>query len=168
MSNSEKIIITEEDHPEKEWFEQAKEQTFETLPAFIDHIMNDYIHDYGTICHAISACALAAAYAGAEDADITGFQAGFVMWDFIKQFMYSENKCGLKIVDYDNMLYPQYEDYFEKRISSSVWGKIQKEAKELLDRHNSDPDDICHPRVLKHWEWIAAGIIPFGYMVSED
>lgn len=168
MSNSEKIIITEEDHPEKEWFEQAKEQTFETLPAFIDHIMNDYIHDYGTICHAISVCALAAAWACVEDSGITGFQAGFIMWDFIMQWMYSDNKCGLRIVNYDKMLYPQYEDDFRKTISPSTWDNIQKEAKKLLDEHNSDPDDIVGSRVLKHWEWITAGIIPFGYMVSED
>ena len=32
-----KIKITEEMHVEKEWFEQAREQTLETLPDFINH-----------------------------------------------------------------------------------------------------------------------------------
>ena len=63
-----KMAITEEMHLEKEWFEQAREQKLETLPEFMNHILNDYRHDYGTICHAISACALAAAWA-ADNSD---------------------------------------------------------------------------------------------------
>ena len=44
-----KIAITEEMHLEKEWFANAKKQTLETLPAFMNHVLNDYCHDYGTI-----------------------------------------------------------------------------------------------------------------------
>ena len=36
-----KIAITKEMHIEKEWFEQAKKQTLETLPGFMNHIMNE-------------------------------------------------------------------------------------------------------------------------------
>ena len=39
----EKIVATEEMHLEKEWFEEAGKQTLETLPAFMDHVLNDYI-----------------------------------------------------------------------------------------------------------------------------
>ena len=97
-------------HPEKEWFKQAKKQTIETLPEFMNHIMNDYCHDYGTVCHAVAACAMAAVYAANHhpSGGITGFQAGFVMWDIIRQTNYPSNKCGMKLIDYDNMLYPQY------------------------------------------------------------
>ena len=58
---AEKIVVTEEMRPEKEWFAEAGKQTVETLPAFINHLMGDYEHDYGTVVHAISACAVAAA-----------------------------------------------------------------------------------------------------------
>lgn len=58
-----KTAITEEMHIEKEWREQACQQTLETLPEFIRHLMNDYQHDYGTVCYAIGACAAAAAWA---------------------------------------------------------------------------------------------------------
>lgn len=60
MGNT-KTIVMEEMHPEKEWFEAARHQTKETLASFVDQVMNYYAHDYGTVCHAISACALAAA-----------------------------------------------------------------------------------------------------------
>ena len=85
-----KTPITEEMHLEKEWFELARKQTLETLPGFINYVMNDYMHDYGTICHAVAACALASAWAANDSPNggITGFQANFVMWDFVKQWGY--------------------------------------------------------------------------------
>lgn len=162
-----KIAITEEMHLEKEWFANAKKQTLETLPAFMNHVLNDYCHDYGTICHAISACAIAAAWAadGSEQGGITGFQAGFVMWDFIRQWRYSSNKSGLKIIDYDNMLYPQYEYKFtNKEIPQSIWESLQKQAEELL----REEKPYAHETVIEHWQSIIDGNVPFGYTVKED
>lgn len=165
-----KIAITEEMHIEKEWLEQAKKQTLETLPDFMNHIMNDYIHDYGTICHAVSACAIAAAWAAdsTENGGITGFQAGFVMWNFVKQWSYSSNKCGLAIIDYDKMLFPQYKDEFTKNtISLETWEALQERAKELLAEKENGiiPVSDC---VYKHWKQIANGVVPFGYTVKEE
>lgn len=161
-----KIAITEEMHLEKEWFEEAKKQTLETLPRFIDHIMNDYQHDYGTVCHAVSACALAAAWAAdsAPSGGITGFQAGFVMWDFIKQWQYTGNKCGLRLFDFDKMLYPQYNDYFAKTIEKRHWEMIQEEAKKKLEEFDVPVSDA----VLEHWKSIANGEVPFGYTIEDD
>lgn len=164
-----KIAITEEMHVEKEWFEQAKKQTLETLPDFTSHVMNDYTHDYGTICHAVSACAIAAAWAAdsTENGGITGFQAGFVMWDFVRQWSYSSNKCGLAIIDYDKMLFPQYKDEFTKEISLETWEALQERAKELLAEKENGiiPVSDC---VYKHWKQIANGVVPFGYTVKEE
>lgn len=161
-----KIIVTEEMHLEKEWFAEAKKQTIESLPNFINHIMNDYVHDYGTVCHAVSACALAAAWAAnaSENGGITSFQAGFVMWDFIRQWCYTSNETGLRILDYDNMLYPQYADTFTaKTIRKDTWNKIQDIAKENLKTRIS-----AHPNVIAHWENIVKGIVPFGFTVTDD
>lgn len=160
--------ISEEQNLEKIWFEEAGEQTIETLPQFINHIMNDYDHDYGTICHAIAACSLAAAWAANkhEQGHITGFQASFVMWDFIKEWMYSGNQSGLRIVDYDDMLYPQYKDKFDKIISKETFEGIQKAAQESLEEVKQGRE--AHPDVIKHWESIVAGNVPFGYKIKED
>lgn len=163
-----KIIVKDELTQKKEWFKEAKKQTLDTLPEFANHVMNDYAHDYGSVCHAVAACAIAAAWA-ANDAPgacggITGFQAGAVMWDFIKEWMYSSNKCGLKIVDYDNMLYPQYADKFQKKISKETWTSLQEQAKKSLEEDSS----YAHPNVVNHWQMIADGHIPFGYVAVEE
>lgn len=157
--------ITEEMHLEKEWFEDARKQTVETLPAFVNHIMNDYDHDYGTVCHAVAACAIAAMEAAnnTPNGGITGFQAGFVMWDFVRQVCYSSNKCGLRLIDYDNFLYPQYAYKYEKTISPATWKAIQEQAKKNLDDR-----DHAHSAILEHWKSIVDGKVPFGYIVKED
>ena len=159
--------ITEKDKLKNEWFKEAKEQTIDTLPAFINHIMDDYTHDYMTICHAVSACALAAAHAANshEQACLTGFQAGFVMWDFIKQWAYEDNKCGMKLINYDKMLYPQYEDKFDKFITKGTFKKLQEEAKKELAQ--SVGDDSIPNEVIEHWKSIIKGDVPFGYKLKD-
>ena len=156
---SEKIVVTEEQHPEKEWFAEAHKMTMENLLAFIDKMMNGYIHDYGTACHAVSACAIAAAWAAADKEGITGFQAGFVMWDFIRNWTKTHNECGLKLIDYDEI----YEYKFNRPIRSNNWEHIQAKAKENLER---TPD--AHPFVIRHWRRIVDGSVPFGYSVSDE
>lgn len=63
---------------------------------------------------------------------ITGFQAGCIMWEFIRKWYFSSNKCGLKIVDYDNLLYPQKESSFDRVLSKDIWENVQNQAKELI------------------------------------
>ena len=157
--------ITEKDHLEKEWYEQAKEQTLETLPTFIKHVMNDYSHDYGTIVKAMNACAQAALRVAnkEEQGGITGFQAGAIMWEFILEWNHKNNKTGMKLLDYDNMLYPQYEYLYEKEISKNVFEALQKEAKNVLENDNK----YLHPEVKKHMESIVNGIVPFGYSIKD-
>jgi len=155
--------ITEEMHLEKEWFEQtSKIKTIDQLTDFINHVINDYDHDYGTACHAIGAATAAAAWYGANVEGITGFQASFAMWDFIKNWIKNNNECGLKLIDYDDFLYPQYQYKFEKTISQDVWLRIREQAKKNLESNES----ACL-EVQNHWKNIACGIVPFGYTVKE-
>lgn len=156
--------IDESMHLEKEWFEQAgKVKTIEEFETFVNHILNDYEHDYGTACHAVAACALAGAWLGCEKEGLSGFQAGFVMWDFIKNWIKVGNTCGMKLVDYDDMLYPQYDYKFDKTINQDTWHHLQEEAKRQLKEAKR-----VHPAVKEHWKNIAMGIVPFGYQVKED
>src|SRR6266550_4316712 len=55
--------ITESMHVHEAWYDEAQKMTAEQLPAFIQHLLTDYDHDYGTICHAVAAAAIAGAQA---------------------------------------------------------------------------------------------------------
>lgn len=168
MEDTVKQQITEEQKVHLQWYEDAKKQTLETLPAFLNHIMEDYQHDYGTICHAITAGGIATMWAlnNHKQGGITGFQAGAVMWEFIRNWQKTSNKTGLRLVDYDNMLYPQYKEQFEKTISEGTWSALQAEAKSNMAE--TENIDHVHPNVYDHWSSIASGKIPFGYRVTKD
>ena len=152
--------------PQKEWFKRAESiRNIEELAAFAKELLIDTEHDYGTVCHAVAALALGAGHLGAYTQGITGFQAGFVMWDFIRQWNFENNKCGLKIIDYDKMLYPQYEYNFEKVIKPDTFKRLQEVAAEKLSEPNIK--DHAHPDVIAHWQSIVDCFVPFGYRVSE-
>ena len=141
--------------------ERRNIQTFDDLVTFLQNVKDNYNTGYGTAPRAIAQAALATAWYLSSEFGITGFQAGFVMWDFIRDWNYSHNECGMKIVDYDNMLYPQYDDYFKKTISKDTWAALQKEAaKNLKD------SECAADRVIEHWQSIVDGKVPFGYVVK--
>lgn len=168
-------------------------EDFDKLVEFLKDVRDNYNYDYGTAPRAIAQASVATAWYFAYVFGITGFQAGFVMWDFIRDWQYRDNECGLKIVDYDLMLYPQYEHKFtEKTISEWQWEALQEKAQKELDRIQETVEsynrsqaegmedfinkegrdwvdtDFCNVRVLNHWKSIVNGIVPFGFKVEED
>ena len=151
---------------EKWLYIEATKQTPETLGDLVMKAMCDYPHDYGSVCVAVAACALAGVYAANKtpQGGITGFQAGFVMWEFVRQLNYIGNKCGLRMIDYDNMLFPQYGYKFEKTISSDTWKLLQEEAKRRLEEDLT----YVHPNVINHWKSIVDGVVPFEYKIEDE
>ena len=149
------------------WYDRAGKIKPGELSDFLDELANGYVHDYGTACHAMAAAGIAAMWAMNETLSITGFQASLVMWCVIRNWTKRGNKTGLKLVDYDNMLYPQYKDRFEKTIDPATWEAIQKEAKRHLDELDADKI-LTDDDVVGHWRSIAEGTPPFGYIVREE
>jgi len=144
------------------WFREAKNQTLETLPAFMKAVL-EKANDYGTAARAVAACALAAAWAADHKVGLTGFQAGCVMWDFITGWMSWDGK-PLRLIDYSELLYPQYESKFEKTIPKKTAEKLVDEADKLLKKS----DYPAAPEVVAHWKRIASGKLPFGFRVEDD
>lgn len=156
--------ITEEEGVHKEWMVAAKDMTADKLSEFVRHLIEDYQHDYGTICHAIAAAAVAAAYAveRSPQGGITGFQAGAVTWEMLRGWNPSIiGDCGARLTNYDNLLYPQYEGQFTS-ISKEIWEKVQEEAAKKIE----GADAFVAGSVLDHWHSIAAGNVPFGLRVE--
>lgn len=137
--------------------------TFDDLVEFLAYVKDNCNCGYGEAPRAMAQACAAVGYYLSKEFGITGFQAGFVMWDFIRDWQYERNECGLRILDYDEMLYPQYDYKFEKSISKYTWEALQKKAKETLEEHG----DRLHPVVEAHMWSIADGNVPFGYIVGD-
>lgn len=159
--------ITEEQKIHEEWYNKAKSQTPDTIGSFIKKLTSEYHHDYGTICHAAAASAIGAVWAvdKSSQGGITGFQAGVIMWEFLKHWSYDSNKCGLKIVDYDDLLFPQYEFKFNKTLTINHWKALQQEAQKNIDNNSGD---FVSPNVIEHWKSIVNGEVPFGFIIDDE
>ncbi len=153
--------ITEEQGIHKTWWDEVQGVTLSTLPAFIEHLLNDYAHDYGTIVHAMAAGMRATFYAmeNSYQGGITGFQAGALGWEIFREFLAFDGPA--KLLAYDKLLYPQYADTFQQ-IDASTWEWVQKKAQEHLDTI-----DYAAPEVREHWQAIVAGVIPFGLRLEQ-
>ena len=133
-----KIALNEESGEfqqlKKEWAEKTKNiKTTEELKEFIDKLL-DYGHDYGTIVHAMWAAMMAAFYTmnNSGQGGITGFQAGFLGWMAINEFIRNTDN-GARIIFYEDFVWRNI-DVCKFVIDSDTYEKLQKFAKE----HNKE------------------------------
>lgn len=138
----------------------------ESIDKFIEELHANYEHDYGTVCYAMAAAAVQAArrFNKGDQGGITGFQAGAVMWEFVKRFMHIEGP--MRLVQYNDMLYPQYFNKFDQTISVDIWKSLQAKAMENMVKAGNNSS--THPDVLAHWKSIVEGHVPFGYVVQNE
>ena len=139
-------------------------KTWEEFKPYFEDLMKNPIHGYGECCYQIAAAATVIAMILSDEYGITVFQAGAVMWEFMKEFNHVEYPA--KLVRYEDMMYPQYKGKFGKIISSGTWEWIQEETRKKFDE--IDRKSPPHPDVELHWKNILAGIVPFGYKVTGD
>ena len=140
-----------------------KVKTMEDFQALYKEVV-EFKHDYGTIVHGC-AVVMKAAFTllnNSPTGGITGFQSGCLSWMMVREFK-MVGKGPLSLIDYENLLYPQDSDKFEKIISSSTHKWLQESAAEKL---KESPN--AHPSVLHHWKSIVDGVVPFGFTVREE
>jgi hypothetical protein len=106
-------------------------------------------HDYGTCVYAMSMSATATFYYVAHKLGVSGFQASCADMDILRRTRHYEH--GFMIIDYKNLLYPQYwtpehfptpQYLFEKNKDH-----LLQEVDNLLENNNS----ACK-EVRDHWE----------------
>ena len=150
-----------------QWLKDAKKcDTIDDFAAFFKRLTEDEQHDYSTICYAVSSMAIAAATITDRSpcGGITGFQAGCIMWEFMRAWTNPGGDGPMKLSCYNDMLYPQMQHKFEKTIPKSTWEYLQEKAGENIANSSTS----AHPDVLAHWQSIVDGTVPFGFIVIDD
>ena len=158
--------ITEEQGLHKAWYEEAeKVSTPDELAAFVRRLLTDYEHDYGTICHAVAAAAIAGANAVNRDpkqGGITGFQAGAVFWEFARAWnRWPADHCGARMIEWGDLLYPQSDPRMTS-IPRGAWEALITKASKLL----ASGTDL-HPNVARRVQMIASGNLPLDLTVQD-
>lgn len=89
-------------------------------------------------------------------------KAGAIMWNFIRHWLPEFAFSPLRIIIYEDMLYPQFEKNF-KTVTPEVISWIQQQAKNLLESKK----DVS-PELKAHWQSIVDGQIPYGIMLEDE
>jgi hypothetical protein len=123
-------------------------------------------HTYSSIGIACTGAALAAIRTvdHSDCGGITGFQAGWIAWEFTMRFLHIDGP--MRRVEFRHMLYPQYEADFDKTISPAVWKDLQEQARAHLAE--VEAGGFGAEEVVAHWKSIVGGTVPFGYRVKKD
>ena len=81
--------------------------------------------------HAVAAAAVAWAMERSPQGGLTGFQAGYVHWLFLEGWDRSYEGKPLRLINYEDMLYPQCAGRFVE-VSRETWEWVQERAKEEI------------------------------------
>lgn len=146
MSDLKTMTEAELRDAEVPWPKSEKE-----LVAYIAALA-DREHDYGTCVYAMSMAATAAFYYVAGKLGVTGFQASCADMDVLRRIRHY--KMGFRIVDYANLLYPQYcdDEHFPdwRGLMRQNAAALKTEAdKRLAESANA------HPNVVEHWRMLS-------------
>lgn len=126
-------------------------KTKEELIQYIDSLVNRP-HDYGTCIYAMSMAAVAAFYYVSGQLDVTGFQASCADMDILRR---TRNFKWGKILNYENLLYPQYCNDPEEFPSAQFL--IEQNKEELSKRAKEKlADGTLNDAVKNHWEYLAS------------
>lgn len=122
----------------------------EKLSAYIAALV-DRPHDYSTCVYAMSMAAAAAFRHVAKKLGVTGFQASCADMDILRRTR--GMKDGFRIINYADLMYPQYWDEERAPIFRAVLAENPEpwpeRARALLD------EDTGSPKVREHWRMIA-------------
>lgn len=69
----------------------------------------------------------------------------------------------VKIIKYEDMLYPQHRYLFSKTIDKDTADWLQVEARKRLDENPDAPEET-----KRHWRKLGDGTLPFGYKLKDD
>jgi hypothetical protein len=141
------------------WKSAAKECRMDdgSLVKFMNELVK-FDHTYSSAPYAMACAALAAAWAieHSPGGGMTGFQWGHGAMRALQLLNYENNKLGIRVQNYDNILYPQYEHMFTGlEIDEKHAEEIKKAAEQKL---KESPN--ANENVLNWWKALADGWLP--------
>ncbi len=130
-------------------------ETMEALAGYIEDLVKRD-HDYGTCVYAMSMAATAAFYYVSKQLGVTGFQASCADMDILRRTR--GLTMGFRILNYENLLYPQYcdEEHFPswQTLVKTQAVELKRRALEKIEEA-SQSSFAPHPDVLAHWQILA-------------
>jgi len=158
------LAETEFEYRDRLTKESSEVSTPEDLQKFVQGLL-DSPSDYSSCVYKVAAAGNAAAQLMASKLGITGFQASMVFWELNRMGGWIPTPGPARLVDYENLMYPQYRSKFNS-ITPSTWKWIQEQVKDKLKEFR-EGEITAVDSVIIHWKQIEAGNVPFGLVVQD-
>lgn len=133
-------------------FSYRKCESVEELSQYLKDLINFKKHDYNTTGYAITKALLATEMLIAHELGTSGAQHGYAQIAYATESRGSKSGCA--IIDFDNLMYPQY-DLLDK---IKGWIEEHKKSDYFIDivkqkiKDDDKSDFKAHPNVRDHWE----------------
>lgn len=128
----------------------------EDLTEYIETLC-DREHEYGTAVYAMSMAAVVAFRYVAKRLGTTGFQASCADLDILRRTRRME--LGFKVIDYSNVLFPQYWTREKFPTPGDILEENREELSEAAE-NRLQRSTTMHPNVKTHLKTIAEGGTP--------
>jgi len=127
-------------------FIETEDQLLDIIRQLVDRS-----HTYGTCVYAMSIASVATFRYIVHKLGVTGFQASCADLDILRRTRNMNH--GFRIVDYKNLIYPQYCDSEHFPCYLELIRDNLSELQNLVKERMEESSDI-HPAVFNHWKWI--------------
>lgn len=149
----------------EQWYELANTIDVDNLTTFAK-TLKATTNTPEEILHSVVAAIKATTEAMLKDVEIEGMEN---IRNIVSTLAYRKiNNLGegfTSVTDFDNMLNPQAKQLFDKYITEDAFLDLQQKAINLL---KETEEQEVHPALVAHWNSIAQGRVPFGYIIFED
>lgn len=132
------------------------------LTSYIEEVKEKYNTSYGDAVYGPALAAIASFNYVASQMGLSGFQADYSEMLFLKKLRYI--KHGFKILNFDNLLYPQYLNDFNLSAETLIrknLDELKKAAKEELEKNPNAAQEV-----RDHWIYITE--IPDSEKIGDD
>lgn len=142
---------------------QTKKDLDDLLAAITEHKQ-----DYDTIIASCVAAMSAVRRVVSKQTNygLSGHQAVGIGWEMLREFMFVTGPA--RVIEYNHLLNPDNEAYFEKTITSEVWDHLRKTAKANIEAPPVEGFPPPSQALVSHWRSVAAGNLPFGFVVRDE
>lgn len=151
-------IMTEYEIQKKLYERASHVKNINDFCSFLEDIEHSN-YDFSFSVYAALAIMRSAHNLIAKKFPLTISQASWIGVELLKYF--GSIQGPIKILEWKNMLYPQYEEKFDKIITKDIFQILRFYAKNELEKEQG------LPHIREHWKSIVAGKVPFGYEIKE-
>lgn len=149
-------------YTEENLHKEAKEQTLETLPEFLNNILNNSNHNRETIIKAVSICGYAIMCAVNKQSETKDEEyLREINYNILNEWVKLQFGGDVRLINFYYLAIPEYREMFTC-IDEDVWNRVKKFAWQYYNKYCSSLSDYTFSHIMR---MRSNNEPPYGYRV---